>query len=412
MRLRATAVILAVALVLITPRAHAGPSDPGHWADTTLSYDGAAIDNLHGGTRTGGTYVGNLHLRSLLDLEHALGWQDTHVFADALWIHGGQPDARVGDAMGVSNLAAPPNLQLEELWLEHNVQTANVSILGGLYDVNSEFDRLQSAGLFLNSSFGIGPEFSQTGIDGPSIFPRTALGLRLAYKPQANVVLRAAAMDGVPLIRDHDRLRAFQPGDGWLYVAELALLERPGARPPPDARLRIGRNAMLPMYAGKFAVGAWHYTTTLDRLVPDEGRTTQHGATGYYAVVDRTVWHAPHDGERSVSLFGQFGAGDPEVARFGRYVGAGAVLAGPFASRPQDELGLALAVARNGRPWRQQAARPTTATERSIEVTYLAQVCDWLAVQPDLQYVVHPDTDPTVRNALVFTLRFELSTSL
>lgn len=404
------AIALAALLALATTQVRA--DDTGR-ANTTLTYDGAAIGNIDGGVARSSTYVGNLHLRSLLDLERALGWTGTHAYVDALWIHGGQPGAFVGDAMGVSNLSAPPNLQLEEAWIEHNLAQANVSVLAGLYDVNSEFDRTQSGGLFLNSAFGIGPEFAQTGVDGPSIFPRTALGARIAYKPAEGVVLRAAALDGVPLIRDGNRLRAFQRGDGRLYVAELALLDRPGARPPGDARLRIGRNAMLPMYAGKLAVGAWHYTTSFDRLATSSNAAGQHGATGYYAVADGTVARDPHDSRRSLSLFAQFGAGDPAVARFGRYVGAGAVLAGPFEQRRQDELGLAIAVARNGRPYRQQQApRLTTATERSIELSYLAQATDWLAVQPDLQYVIHPDTDPSVRNALVFTLRFELSTDL
>ncbi|MGN6738568.1 carbohydrate porin [Dyella sp.] len=404
------AIALGALLALTTTVARA--DDPS-WARTSVTYDGAAIGNLHGGVARSSTYVGNLHLRSLLDLERAAGWAGTRVYVDALWIHGGQPDAFVGDAMGVNNLSAPPNLQLEEAWIEHNLARANVSVLAGLYDVNSEFDRTQSGGLFLNSAFGIGPEFAQTGVDGPSIFPRTALGARVAYKPVEGVVLRATALDGVPLIRDGDRLRAFQRGDGRLYVAELALLDRPGARPPGDARLRIGRNAMLPMYAGKLAIGAWHYTATFDRLAPGSSTAQQHGATGYYAVADGTVARDPHDSRRSLSLFAQIGAGDPAVARFGRYLGAGAVLAGPFAQRPQDELGLAIAIARNGRPYRQQQApQPTTATERSIELSYLAQATDWLAVQPDLQYVTHPNTDPTARNALVFTLRFELSTDL
>ncbi|MGN6229516.1 MAG: carbohydrate porin [Dyella sp.] len=403
---------LAIALGALLALAATVASADG-WARTSVTYDGAAIGNLHGGVARSSTYVGNLHLRSLLDLERATGWTGTHAYVDALWIHGGQPDAFVGDAMGVNNLIAPPNLQLEEAWIEHNLARANVSVLAGLYDVNSEFDRTQSGGLFLNSAFGIGPEFAQTGVDGPSIFPRTALGARVAYKPAEGVVLRAAALDGVPLIRDGDRLRAFQRGDGRLYVAEFALLDRPGARPPGDARLRIGRNAMLPMYAGKFAVGAWHYTATFDRLAPGSSAARQHGATGYYAVADGTVVRDPHDSRRSLSLFAQIGAGDPAVARFGRYLGAGAVLAGPFAQRPQDELGLAIAIARNGGPYRQQQApQPTTATERSIELSYLTQATDWLAVQPDLQYVTHPNTAPTARNALVFTLRFELSTDL
>jgi carbohydrate-selective porin OprB len=48
-----------------------------------------------------------------------------------------------------------------------------------------------------------------------------------------------------------------------------------------------------------------------------------------------------------------------------------------------------------------------TTSAASIEVTYLAQIASWLAVQPDFQYVIHPNTDATVRNAGAFQLRFE-----
>jgi carbohydrate-selective porin OprB len=30
-------------------------------------------------------------------------------------------------------------------------------------------------------------------------------------------------------------------------------------------------------------------------------------------------------------------------------------------------------------------------------------------MQPDLQYIVRPNTDPAIRNALAFLLRFEVS---
>lgn len=405
-------VIAVLTLALATAGMSASATDTP-WATNRLTYDGAVISNLDGGVRRSSTYLGNLHVRSLLDLERGLGWTDTRVFVDTLWIHGGQPDAFIGDAMGVNNLSAPPNAQLEELWLEHNLQSAPVSVLAGLYDLNSEFYRLQSAGLFLNSSFGIGPEFSQSGIAGPSIFPRTALGARVAYKPGDNVVLRAAVLDGAPLIRAGDRLRAFEAGDGRLYVAELALFDRPGARRAHDQRTRIGRNAMLPMYQGKLAVGAWHYTTTFERIQPVALATRQRGASGYYVIGDGIVARDASDPRRNLSLFAQMGVGDPAVNRFGSYIGAGLVAAGPFRRRSGDELGLAIAIARNGRPYRRQSSPVlTTQTERSIELSYLAQLRSWLAIQPDLQYVIHPNTDPTVSNALVFTLRFELSMDL
>jgi len=47
--------------------------------------------------------------------------------------------------------------------------------------------------------------------------------------------------------------------------------------------------------------------------------------------------------------------------------------------------------------------------ETAIELTYLLQVNSWLAIQPDLQYVVTPNTTPTIRNAWAFQVRFEMS---
>jgi carbohydrate-selective porin OprB len=44
-----------------------------------------------------------------------------------------------------------------------------------------------------------------------------------------------------------------------------------------------------------------------------------------------------------------------------------------------------------------------------VELAYLAQVTSWLHVQPDVQYVFRPNTDPQVRNALAALLRVEIS---
>lgn len=50
-----------------------------------------------------------------------------------------------------------------------------------------------------------------------------------------------------------------------------------------------------------------------------------------------------------------------------------------------------------------------TNAEKTIELTYLIQVKSWLALQPDLQYVVTPNTTPTIPNALGFQLRFGIT---
>ena len=99
-------------------------------------------------------------------------------------------------------------------------------------------------------------------------------------------------------------------------------------------------------------------------------------------------------------------------SRFGYYVGAGLVASGVFGRPATDELGLGIAIARNGSHFidsQRQQGSPVRRSEIAIELTYLTQVTPRLALQPDLQYIINPNTDPGIRDALAFMLRFELS---
>jgi porin len=70
-----------------------------------------------------------------------------------------------------------------------------------------------------------------------------------------------------------------------------------------------------------------------------------------------------------------------------------------FPGRNQDELGIAVAAAHNGTPFikaqRDQGMRERR-SEVTLELTYLAQFGSHLAVQPDLQFVINPNTDPRI----------------
>ena len=52
---------------------------------------------------------------------------------------------------------------------------------------------------------------------------------------------------------------------------------------------------------------------------------------------------------------------------------------------------------------------PVTSAETAIELTYLAQITSWFALQPDLQHVIAPNTTPTIPNAWALQVRFEIS---
>ncbi len=52
-------------------------------------------------------------------------------------------------------------------------------------------------------------------------------------------------------------------------------------------------------------------------------------------------------GSRRLAAFGQLGVADARADRFARYIGTGIVMAAPWRGRDQDELGLAVAAARD-----------------------------------------------------------------
>ena len=378
----------------------------------TLSYSGELVWSAVGGDRQGAVIPGVAGVQIMLRLGQVVGWRGARLFVFGLGTHGGAPSDLVGDTQGVSNLEAPPRLRLEEAWLQQNVLGNRVSLLAGRYDLSAEFYRLQSGALFVNSSFGIGPEFAQSGAAGPSIFPNTAVGTRVEFKPSANIVWRVGVLNGVPVDRPGQRTRLFAPGDGALVIGEVALLARPDTvRAPRQRRFAIGRGAARP-YAGKVALGAWYYTARFPDLVatlPD-GTAIQHrGSGGGYLIADQTLWSPRRGRPGPLTVFAQLGLGDGRVNRIGGYLAGGLTLAAPWPSRTQDMMGLALAAARNGSHYEQAqaAAGVRVADETALELTYLAQFGSWLTVQPDLQYVIHPGG--TRGNAVVPGLRMAIS---
>ena len=378
----------------------------------SLSYDGEAARALSGGEREGTVYTGLLHLRLRWIVPTTSDWRGTSAFIDVRNIHGGHLGDLVGDAQGVDNIDGPGGTAIHELWLQHNFQWSGLSLLGGIYDVNSEFDRVQAAGLFLNSSFGVTPEFAESGATGPSIFPRTAAALRVAARPWNGSVIRAALVDGASFERPDGSHALFRRGDGALALVEWSLLRRPDATGDEPVAPRIfGRFSPLPTYEDKVAVGAWRYS----RRFAEAGRADDPGAprapsAGAYAIGEWRLLGRGADAKRQLSGFAQFGCASPATNRFGTYVGAGIVAKGWLFGKDSDQVGISVASAQQGGTYRRNVAasgfRPTRA-ETTWELSYLAQARKWLTIEPDLQFVSHPDADASLRAATVFQLRTE-----
>ena len=71
-------------------------------------------------------------------------------------------------------------------------------------------------------------------------------------------------------------------------------------------------------------------------------------------------------------------------------------------------LGFGLAMAYFGSSYR-TLTPGTEQSERTFELSYRALISPWLALTPDLQYVLDPSGNPELEDALILYLRTEVT---
>ena len=361
---------------------HAGDESRGEQAPVLLevTYTGEVIGNARGGVRRGARYLDNLDIVLEADLEALAGWTGARLNLYGLYNNGASISELAGDAQAVSNIETGVQaIRLYEAWIDQKLGD-RVSLRAGLYDLNSEFDALDAAGLFAGSAHGIGTDFAQSGRNGPSIFPVTSLAARLEVKPVEGWVVRTAVLDGVPGDPAHPARTAirFDEGDGALLVGELE----------------------APVAGGRLLLGHWRYTAAFDALDGGRGKSND----GFYLRGEAPLVQTSRG---SADAFFRLGLADGRFNMFDRFASAGVRFTGWLPGREEDEFGLAVAAAFTGDDYR--ALTGAGASEIAFEATYRSQVTDWLAIQPHAQYVRNPSADPAIPDAVVLGLRAEVA---
>ncbi|MFH1159109.1 MAG: carbohydrate porin [Pseudomonadota bacterium] len=330
--------------------------------------------NFSGGVRRGNRALDNLDVKMTVDGEKAFDAQGMTLFLSLLNNNGARPNDLSGTSGGISNFEVPiRSFKFYEACVQQVFADDRFSVLAGLHDLNSEFYVTESSGLFLNPTYGIGTEMAATGDNGPSIFPYTALSVRLAWNPTDNTYLQGAIFDGVPGDPAHPRGTHIKFGD-------------------KDGALLVAEGGVRSDDIGHFGAGAWEYTARRpDQLAPAERKHSR----GVYFLADKSVYK---NGDRDISAFGRLGftAGDVEQFRHGWSFGA--VFSGFIPSRKDGQIGFGVSSAANSRKFK-TANAPVDGGETQIELTYRDMLLPGLSFQPDLQYTVNPGTDPALKNA-------------
>ncbi len=350
--------------------------------DAPVQVHGIAVQDLmtvvHGGVRRGIGAPSLVHVNLTV---HGSQWgtsDNTFVFVDLLGTGGSSISARAGDLQILDNVGAPNTLRLYSAWVQHDWRSTRLSLRVGVQDYNAIFDTLDTAGLFLNSSFGIEPTISQSGV---SIYPEPTLGAVAHWHGKNGRYMTAGLFGGVPGNPEdpYGTHVAWQARDGAFYALEGGFVSG-GARP------------------SKLALGAWADTSRhRNPLYPQRNH-------GLY-LIGETRLHGEGDRHGALDGFVQWGSAMARDNRITRYLGAGLRLRGVFLAGQRDSLGLAVARARvRGLP-----GGPPGGSETAWELTWAASLGAHFRIQPDLQYIQRPGATGAVPDAWVTGVRLEWS---
>lgn len=380
--------------------------------EVSVSYIGDFFVNTTGGNSQGAAYLDNFDVNLEANFERLpFGLSGTTFYIYGLGNQGNSISSLAGDIQGVSNIEAENSWKIFEFWVQKKFIFAKSSILFGLYDINSEFNALNSSLLFLNSSSGLDPTIALSGKMGPSTFPYTSIAVRLKVNVHKGIVFQGAVLDGVPSDPGNSRgTKVFlREEDGLFLIGEL------GLHSLSDGNLEFrNRTARLQEILSpgngsdnNIGFGAWYYSKERDTW---NGTGSAH-EYGFYALGEYEFFKRENAAPKSTKIFARAGWANSEINILGSFYGGGIVLTGLLPSRPEDQTGIAIAHARGANPYINNtmlsSVRPQKA-ETNIEFTHQIVLDDYASIQPNAQYIINPGFDETLTNSFVAGIRLNI----
>jgi porin len=356
---------------------------------------------VRGGVEDSNDFPGLIEPALSLDMGRLAGWDNTQIFVRGIGTYGRDPGEATGSLNVPSNLAnSVATFALFESWIERAFLDESLSVRVGLYAADTEFDVKETAGIFMNGGFGTGIDLSQSGLNGPCVFPASCFGVRIKYQPTPAHYAMVAVLDGGAGDPKDPRGTHVHLGgdDGALALGEVGY-----QRGADEGRFL------------RAALGAWHYTTTFDDLIATDAEgepLRRDGTGGLYALVEGELYREQGQISQGLSGFLRVGVADQAVNPVRHYVGAGLAYTGLFTGCDEDVIGLGVSVPINSdRFMRAQelAGTPVDRQELAFELAYLKQVTPWLAMQFDAQYIVNPGTDPALDDARAVGMRLNFT---
>jgi porin len=318
----------------------------------------------------------------------------------------------VGDAQNVAFATdADDRSQIGQLWYQQKFLNDTLRFRAGKLEANADFDVLDNVQEFVNNSFQTSPTLALM----PS-FPDTGTGAQLFFEPESGFYGGAGVFDGSGArgvkTGEYGPKHFFDGPNDVFLISEIGL----------RYKFPIG----IRKWPGKIAVGGWYDGNHFERL---DGMGANSGNGGCYVLFDQLLWRpyrqlpvpagppgatpdlrpAEQEYPGGLAMSASVGWCEPTVNPIDGSAVLGFNYTGLLPARPIDVLGAGAAYAHFS-----HLAGTRDPFELAIELLYRVRITQWVSLKPDLQYVLHPSgsgtfDEPPRRDALVFTLRLEMS---
>jgi len=357
----------------------------------TLSYTAQFMRNASGGQQLGSTYAGQLNGAINWDLQRLLSVPGLSLYMSSTWATGRDMSARyVGNAFEVENAFAvfsdDSYLSLQELYFQESLLDGALVVAAGRLAPGNTFATLPVVANYLNGGINANPGALPIN-DGSFAAspPGVEWGGQLTYDVTPVIQLAAGLFNtqsDAAAGADHGANFALQQGNsGALGVAQVSYLynQGPGETGPQ----------------GEYTLGAMYNSGRFASI--SNPNSTPNGLYQIYALFQQMVYQEGGSGsQQGLTLWGEAAfSPTPSRSPMPYSLGGGLSYQGLISGRANDILSVGAIYGAFS------DYLPQTTGETVIEANYQINLTPWLAITPDVQYVINPGGSNSLKDATV-----------
>ena len=308
----------------------------------------------------------------------------------------------IGNEFNVAEVYGGQSYRLNELYFRESLFDERFVFKAGRLNTGNDFIASPLYSVFVSNAFQSNPvaiaintTFSED--------PFATWGSFLKFVPYEGLIFKFAVYNNNSEIfanKYHGVNFTFDSTQGVMLITEWGYL--------------VNQSKQSHGMPGNYKIGYYYVTGLVDKYTSG----SQRGNYGYYLAVDQMVYRmGDTKSQRSISPFAALLFAPKDRNQFPFFLAAGIVNKGIIPSRKDDSLSLGVAygayssdlrkaqnMAKKSGLFSPYGRNPQTA-ETVIELNYWLQATKWVAITPDIQYVINPKGFGMIGNALVIGLQ-------